>query len=117
VSREIDALVAEKVMGYGAHTKPCRARKSGLGCACCDKIDYYSTDIAAAFQVVEKMMGDQYDYIFRLDQLCGRQAPGRWWAYFDKGLDRFSGYGQDAPMAICLAALAALGVEPPKEKR
>jgi hypothetical protein len=117
MSKEIDAQIAEMVMGW--------TWCPGEGQSGCDDswmlynsdgegIDEYpagwspSTDIAAAFEVVDKIVGDQYRYVFRLEQLTGRMAPGRWWAYFDKDAEQFAGHGETAPLAICKAALAAL---------
>ena len=122
MSREIDAKVAEKVMGWpivgktgagytsGERGLPifdsgCGLFPPGLPGGWCP-----SKDIRQAWEVVGKVCGDQYDYIFRLHRLTGRPAPGRWWARFEHQLGKkFEGYGQDAPMAICLAALKASG--------
>lgn len=80
-----------------------------------DCLPHYSTDIAAAWEVVEKVCGDQYDYVFRLERLTGRRAPGRYWAHFNHQSGRNSGaYAEEAPEAICKAALKALGVEVPQ---
>ena len=114
-SREIDALVAEKVAGWTAI-----AESKINGALCGTKPDgergykyevpRYSTDIAAAWQVVEKLMGDQYAYTFTLRQLTGRNAPGKCWAVFKESTagKESEGYGPDAPTAICLAALKAV---------
>lgn len=135
MSREIDALIAEKLMGYCVWPRVIDGGESPVGscgtvgnrggwadcnCPCgkrrwfgMDDDAHYSTDIASAWEVVDKIVGDQYEYKFELERLTGRVAPGRWFAYFYKGLDRFSGHGEDAPMAICLAALKSVGVEVP----
>lgn len=101
--RELDALVAEKVMGW---------RADGIG----DDGYFWkgagsdgwhsdnwkpSTDIAAAWAVVEKMATAEDE--FRLAKF--KDNPwGCTFRYFEG--DRSS--GDTAPEAICLAALAAL---------
>jgi hypothetical protein len=120
--RELDALVAEKVMGYtldGDHSVGYQDEKvRHWKIRVCDVGEYQfaykeflpSKRIKDAWAVMEKVVGDQYEYTFELERLTGRTAPGRWWAYFRKGLDCFSGHAEDAPRAICLAALNAVGV-------
>jgi hypothetical protein len=109
--RELDALVAEKVMGIKAYRvnqdmEVFTNRRQFL-----DKGDYwytpskdathalpyYSTDIAAAWLVVEKMRGPD----FRLNK------DGDWVCCFG-GTITFCGEGDTAPLAICLAALKAV---------
>lgn len=97
--RELDALVANKVTGFTpTSTTNCR-------------YDYppYSTDIAAAWEVVEKMGGEvgspgdgpyqRKDKWAAFIPCPGKDNGGKW------------GYGDTAPHAICLAALKAVGVE------
>lgn len=116
--REIDALVAERVMGW---TNMWRA-ESGQVFGSDPEADCrheckahspenYSTDIAAAWQVVEKIVGDQYSWKFELKFISGRPAPGRIWATFTRWKDgeQFEGWSNEAPKAICLAALKSLG--------
>lgn len=110
-NREIDAMVAEKAMGL---------RKDRVTP---DWFEYadgsrgpapeYSTDIAAAWQVVEKMRaggtcfscGSPYKYPGIRDAPC--------WARFGGNMERPSP-AMTVPYAICLAALAAIGVEVPE---
>jgi hypothetical protein len=109
MSREIDALIAEHVMGhsYGVGTAVAGIwypRPDG-------SIEPYSTDIAAAWQVVEKVK----------DTLTGfgmvwHPEKQKWhvmYNYVDFNKPYFS-EADTAPMAICLAALDAAGVEVPK---
>lgn len=83
--RELDALVAEKVMG--GELRP------------------YSTDISAAWEVVEKYKWAEPELRYSDEQHC--------WVF---SLHKASGYpnecGDTAPHAICLAALRAVGYEP-----
>lgn len=128
--RELDALVAEKVMGLLPCSDPvgrCGAAKM-TPCQCWGTPDRdgvvaggelasYSTDISTAWQVVEKLA------------LQGRalalQAPGssdmneyyqkfnRWTAEF-QGQELCPCVADTAPLVICLAALKAVGVEVPE---
>jgi hypothetical protein len=87
--REMDAAIAEKVMGWKMPTS---------------EAPRYSTDIAAAWHVV-KHLGQQSDISVTVTQEGGayscqiRGPSGEWWA-------RASGEGETAPLAICRGALA-----------
>lgn len=63
-----------------------------------------STDIAAAWQVVDRMK-DQYTFM-----LSYRQHDGDYFVCFDP-VNRYEEIADTAPLAICLAALKAVGVE------
>lgn len=93
--RELDALIAERVMG--GKTKCTEIPGYEF-------IPNYSEDIAAAWEVVEKLKKPRP--IFNLE--CD-QRLGRWNANFYGA----AAEGDTAPHAICLAALAAL----PEEKK
>jgi len=117
---ELDALVAERVMGLD----PCKCdRKSPASwgyktCSTCDRprAQSYSTDIAAAWQVVEKL---SERFMLSLDELHpkakdGSERHGRWTARFmdtdpSRGGSWLSGECSTAPLAICRAALRAVG--------
>lgn len=105
--RELDALVAEKVMGWtgikpylksvGQHeflTYVGWFQEDGLPKV---EIPHYSTDIAEAWKVVEKFKGDRD---IRIDS----DFDGGYWVYpspvFNKPI-----HAKTAPHAICLAAL------------
>lgn len=116
--REMNALIAEKAMGwtvfYGeykgyelfddevAQGYPPKEEADGVPF----EIPYYSTDIAAAWEVVNRMK----NYFF----VCGRTDEGRWEAIFypvNSGVGKLSeAHGDTAPSAICRAALKAMGV-------
>jgi hypothetical protein len=125
--RELDALVAEKVMGWptvtiinGCPFTPYNPDtgipyRSGLGVAA---LPFYSTDIAAAWDVVELMREQSYTLeLYSPDALVndemGIYARGGWRATFLswKHIGRLpSGDAEacaTAPLAVCLAALAA----------
>ncbi len=74
-----------------------------------ESLPHYSTDIAAAWQVVEKMA--EGGLRLSLDRFGGDP----WWAEFaDEGWEQGAqATSATAPMAICLAALKAKGVEVP----
>lgn len=93
--RELDMLVAEKVMSL----KP-------LG-----RVPHYSTDISAAWEVVEKINSSKNKWT--LNSLRCDPNDGKW-QFGD--IDRDGSIWPDdkydsAPLAICLAALKAVGVE------
>ncbi len=129
--REMDALVAEKVMGWKFGKDPV-----GLSCwvvsidRTVDRCWSPSTDIAAAWEVVEKInqlpSWPEYDYkgkierhrergAFRVESTYSLNRQGKWCAY---GTDRdqeyplFEAYAEIAPHAICVAALKAVGAWP-----
>ena len=149
--RELDALVAEKVMGWKWWKYPAPNRKQRLltiiappvkdGRGFANHIDriwqpsdcltprfsdwdsimwsddgfeiwqrglpHYSTDIAAAWQVVEKLLEilpqggihiEHLDYQGWSVSMCFKKAEGGWDGWVD---------AETIPLAICLAALAA----------
>lgn len=120
--RKLDALVAEKVMGWKDISGPdhgidmWQTPEGHRGIRGKD-IPSYSTDIAAAWEVAEK-----------LSQLCfGLWRVGdEWECELDSNDGRFLvagdsvhvfGSGISAPLAICLAALKAVGVSEDEIKR
>jgi len=104
--RKLDALVAEKVMGYQGYPDlepPHMIRRYGRD----DRIPLpcFSADIAVAWRVVEKMISIGYKCV-SVDYV------GIWRCFMTRG-----GFGKPpveaatAPLAICLAALEAVGEE------
>ena len=63
----------------------------------------YSKDIAAAWQVVERMESLGYEFT-----LTTYALPAPWCAIFFKEGNDYDGFGDKAPHAISLAALAAM---------
>lgn len=107
--RELDALVAEKVMGQTADVRErwrgnCLCGRSET-CAVCSWPLSYSTDIAAAWEVVEKLD------LLALYSLEG--CEGEWTVRKYYNNDEWDEWddtdGVSAPHAICLAALKAVG--------
>lgn len=110
---ELDALIAEKVMGYERWEEDLWVATSD-GFA--DELPHFSTDIAAAWEVVEKMrvqgvhLGvapwgkDEWEAFEKMDHL----NEARQWVS-SRGDDCVHVFGVDtAPLAICRAALAAV---------
>ena len=133
--RELDALVAEKVMGgkiehdwvepFGGDLQMCRACERNMMDS--DRPRHctpsYSTSIEAAWEVMEKLkdrVGDKERELLEVNWL---PAKNKWvagiWCYEQKMLGgsvaraSFVASADSAPRAICLAALKAFGVEVP----
>lgn len=124
-SRERDATVAERVMGLCGHweLEKLHGAASGFQCTkckatfCVGTIEFdiprsrpYTTSIAAAWEVVEKLpegwkwiltnYGDGCSFlIFKPDM------------YVDIGAEDFEGSSPSTPEAICIAGLRAKGYE------
>lgn len=128
-SRELDSLVAEKVMGWKPGTSV-GADGDGYWDAGFYKpngtftthIPPYSTDIAAAWEVVEKLTNIRPDSGFNpeFELKCeeGHVDAMIWHASLEDRYtttdwpDRFTiAFADTAPHAICLAALRAVGVK------
>jgi Phage ABA sandwich domain len=93
--REFDALIAEKVMGWpgdGLSASPTYREQN---------MPHFSTDIAAAWQIIERAR--EFDLWFNPDQR-------HWGCYlaFPSGFARVDADNPSAPLAICRAALAAV---------
>ena len=117
--RELDALVAEKVMGWtrglrygngnGEWIEP--GRENDAHKRTWDTTPCFSTDIAAAWQVVERMEADGWGHK-HLFHSPGAEDPGYYWTFMKpgKGIRSMSeSHAETLPLAICLAALKAVG--------
>lgn len=104
--RELDALVAEKVMGLDV-------RQGGYAGGIGQHLRPYSRDIGAAWEVVEKLEGKGFSYHIETGE------PGMVDAFFDTDVDSpiFWAAAKTAPHAICLAALKAVGIEAEQTSR
>jgi Phage ABA sandwich domain len=118
--REIDRLVAEKVMGWEYHEavytwgelfSPAKYVKEDGREVEPFNLPHFSTNIADALQVVEKLR-DRYVYMNLTnndDSYCCElmeqdlENSSRYFTYYADA--------ETAPLAICLAALKAVGVE------
>jgi hypothetical protein len=100
--KELDALVAEKVMGKNH-------KESNFSNLFPDvPLEYppYSTDIAAAWEVVEKLK------TVLKGEFCISYAANGWTVFRDWHTDSEGlAYANELPHAICLAALRAVGVD------
>ena len=107
--RELDALIAEKVMGFTDIRQIGMIENSLVGMdpegiSRHTGVPYYSTDISAAWLVEEKMRANGWRFV-----IVG--VPEGIAASFRKG-DSFTGeepFQESAAMAISIAALKALG--------
>jgi len=134
---ELDALVAEKVMGLDVEWNtetPCPYCDSEMRycgdrsrCTQCGEWRYgpykeYSTNMAAAWEVVEKLCN--WDVGDNMLILMGQgpdpsnpDDPGNWWEAEINGIKigKVKAKADTAPHAICLAALKAKEVDAVKE--
>ena len=122
--RDLDALVAEKVMGMiGYNNLPTIADLEKqlddpknvvdiLPSGECRVIRPYSTSIAAAWEVVEKLSSDYSIELTQNHQVNHLQYICKFWKL--SGGDVFYDVADIAPLAICLAALKAVGAEVPE---
>lgn len=106
--RELDALVAEKVMNFALGMMSEQDVEPSIivdqAVASFDVIPYYSTDISAAWEVVEKLAG-------RFVPSLTLGPTNEWQAVFQESTDViYYEHSNSAPHAICLAALKAVGV-------
>lgn len=117
--RDLDSLVAEKVMGRtwdetlcrvcgwpivpdgetGCWSSNCSMRPLPLSHA--DAPRPYSIDPAAAWQVVERMREDGWQCVI------SSRADG-WYVLFERGHDSIDAEADTMPLAVCRAALAAI---------
>lgn len=128
--RELDAIVAEKVMGYRFepgdpasieaaktdHTQPYLVDRWYMtGITYIEKLPKFSTDIAAAWAVFEHLHKQDPDMSFSLHYFSmGDGCDEDKWTVGIKALDMETHCDRSAPtaqLAICLAALKAVGVE------
>jgi hypothetical protein len=124
-SRELDALVAEKVMGEQVRGTWIidGVRPDGIPNRQCP-VEHYSSDIASAWEVVEKLADLGWCIELKHYPKGSPQGP-KWlvflWREFDAGEGEiirepaFQLPADTAPLAICLAALKAAGALPAKD--
>ena len=114
---ELDALVAEKVMGYMIRAEHvCGASGFGMPGDVCPGCRegrpgpfysgkaHYSTDIAAAWEVAEKVIRWRGSIIAGARQY----KPKCWVTISDLSPTPMSGTGETMPEALCKAALLAV---------
>lgn len=131
--RELDALVAEKVMGLELirHGPNIFYKEYGKFHPCELLLPEYSSFVGEAWLVVEKVEKEHYPFILTVDRYGGVYSGGRWLASFAVPMEVYEwgplgddveamGYwynpglicaGETPAQAICLAALRACGEE------
>jgi hypothetical protein len=107
--RELDALVAERVMGWelrsvGAPSLVWTEKETGIGRSHEDQWNP-SVSIHYAWQVVVKMLAREQAHIDLSIE------PGGVHCFYSSYEQEVDALGPSAPVAICLAALKAVGVE------
>lgn len=119
--RDLDAIVAEKVMGCKVQEQWANVR--GYFCGCegekyfmdrphnrdggDDALKDYSTDIAAAWEVVDKLGMSRLITIRDGCKPSGAPKGASWGRSHHVTIDGHGESGDSAPHAICLAALKA----------
>ena len=110
MNRELDALVAEKVMGWKRFTYQLRRGVplvppgEALHISNICEPPHYSTDLNAAMQAMEKAAGQNDVFMSRI---VGDDGKMRWMVEID-GMG--TGIADTLAEAMCRASLAALGV-------
>ena len=118
--RELDALVAEKVMGWTdvqvVNDPPFNTTMGRTvihGELYRFNVPNYSTNIEAAWEVVEKVTQflryNRKEYFPIIHQYDGQWHCGWSWSYMDCA--EYESKSDSAPHVICLAALKAMGVK------
>jgi hypothetical protein len=104
--RELDALVADKVMGkpWSGAMAWCAGATEGFPVG----LDSYSSDMSAAWRVVENIRARGFCIYISASKL--NVAPDGWKVYFEGRLNWPCVVGESLTLAICLAALKAVGV-------
>jgi hypothetical protein len=109
---EMDALVAEKVMGWKfvkpRHGTCCTCQRCGRDYDSCGGGCEYSGDIAAAWTVVEKMKTLYWELTLQYGS-ANSEAMAKFWRTFVPGYYVATG---TVPAAICRAALIAMLEKP-----
>lgn len=105
--RELDALVAEKVMGMDVDKARHARFRFENGIKLYLPVPAYSTDTAAAMNVLGRMRAD--GWFFSLNDRNGEESKPFWAEFASENFER-GGQAWEAtlPHAICLAALKAI---------
>jgi hypothetical protein len=126
---EMDALVAVRVLGLApvawGEATPCpecggEMRYCGARSRCCNCSEWrysayreYSTEIVAAWQVVEALAARDFVATITSADVI---RPGAWLVWFiDASRQQWFGEGPTAPIAISRAALRAFGIGSPDQ--
>lgn len=98
--REVDALIAVKVFGLSLEHLPVLYEEGNTE----DGSKYYSTDIAAAFDVVSEMSSKNYWFGCQLLSSISEA----WFSFEGMIVSKERASTHDLPLAICRAALFAV---------
>ena len=115
--RELDALVAEKVMGYARKRDDCNTYWVDADGFEPSHSHDYSTDIAAAWELLDTISRREHlttSYSVQFDDKSGKFLVIIQDWYRSSGMMKGSypsEYTDTAPHAICLAALRACGMD------
>jgi len=104
---ELDALVAEKVMGWQMVCDDCGDGVDSTGTP--NECPKFSSDIAAAWEVVEKLKPTHRQVV--IDRHRGEDLQEEQWGVAfvtNTGVSIFRERAPTAPLAICKAALKAV---------
>lgn len=102
--REMDALIAERVMDYKLIDGPESLEVGKMMYYTPDQIPAFSTNIGAAWLVAEKMNRDYFTLEIHSSVLSG--AGVRFWG--PNSGPTYSATAETVPLAICRAALIAV---------
>ena len=112
--REMDCAIAEEIFGWKILTKippliwinnPADKANGGYG----NRVPHYSTDIAAAWEVVKKLVSIEEEGFTKWQVVIDSDGINRWIADFkDDPLHTTNCSAPTAPLAICRAALLAI---------
>lgn len=101
--RKLDALVAEKVMGW----KDCEGGRGSAPEGGRFLVPHYSDGMGPAWEVVEKLRSDSNNHMIEIFWDCDT-----WFCVIQShNKELVKEWCETAPHAICLAALKAVGVE------
>ena len=105
--REMDAILMEKLFEYSwdSSFKGGAWRHADGSCYLQQLLPRFSTDIAAAWEVVEKLCDETGCDIVKVCKRDPELLRGDWSCNFGRG---FEAFGETAPLAICRAALLAV---------
>ncbi len=129
-SRELDALIAERVMGHVVskdlawqvtYNQADALVETTVDHTLRRALQPYSTDISAAWSVVEKLKAIMKPYDFHIEITSCSEHPEEWqvgveWFTEDEEYTKvrhgmFYSLSDSAAHSICLAALKVVGVE------
>lgn len=106
--RELDALVAEKVLGWSKGYEDDGTPYWATGDTAMSGDWPPSTDVAEAWEVVEDLVSQGFDLDLSSTILSPDFMAVSWGATFSRSITRAKVTGETAPEAICKAALLAV---------